>query len=87
MSNNTQVCSSFDLLVTAGLCSGDFSLVILLLPQRREKFSCFYDCSLSFLHTSDHWLFFFFFLFADDIKVSVNDFIIKATAVTLKVSE
>lgn len=28
-----------------------------------------------------------FFLFADDIKVSVNDFIIKAAAVTLKVSE
>jgi len=28
-----------------------------------------------------------FFLFVDDIKVSVNDFIIKATAVTLKVSE
>lgn len=30
---------------------------------------------------------FFCFPFADDIKVSVNDFIIKATAVTLRVSK
>lgn len=30
---------------------------------------------------------FFCFIFADDIKVSVNDFIIKAAAVTLRVSK